>query len=246
MKAGRSVNHVSSARLLAASLLIFFHCAQLTKAAQSTPADPPCEHAGFASSVHDISIDQEADRAAIKTAEGMLFVWNAQRLSFTLSIKGKDIRPLGDSEHIFFNVDGRILQIQLASIRDFAPDAKERKLDNTSILAAHRDWESRFIEELLHSKIKVQSFNTKLASGSDASVWQFDMPDGMNSEIRKQLYLSIVSGDYVLLLNSGATAIISDDAGHKFLQDTIATLKISATPIDVKVLSETIRKGGTP
>lgn len=183
---------------------------------------------------------------AIKTIDGYLLVWNRPDLHFTVLIKGKDIKPLNDSEHVFFNVDGMVFQIQLASVSEFAPDAKEKKLDDKAILDAHRDWESKFIEGLLGNKLKLQSFNAKLSTGGEASLWQFEMPQGMNAEARKQLYLTVVRGDYVLLLNSVATATISEETSRKFLLDTMSTLKISSTPIDVKKLSESIRKSGGP
>jgi hypothetical protein len=193
-----------------------------------------------------ITLQQEDGRSAIKTDEGMLFVWNQPGLSFSILLKGKEIKPLNDPEHIFFSVDGRVLQIQLAGIINFAPDAKEKKLDDKAILAAHRDWEAKYIEELIHSKITVRTFNTKLSNGGDAMIWQFDMPKEMNAEAQKQLYLTLVAKDYVLLLNSEATASTPDADGRKFLLDTVATLKISPTPIDVKKLSESIRAGNKP
>jgi hypothetical protein len=184
--------------------------------------------------------------SAIKTDEGLLFVWNVRGLYFTLAINGKQVKPIDDPDHIYFMVDGKVLQIQVAEIENFAPGAREKKLDDRAILAAHRDWEAKFVEGLLKSKLTVQTFNAKLSNGGDASMWQFDMPESVNEEARKQLYLTIVSKDYVLLLNSPATAEISDVEGRKFLLDTVATLKISPAPIDVKKLSESIRKAGTP
>lgn len=184
--------------------------------------------------------------ATIKTVEGAIFVWNARGLYFSLGIKGAEIKPLDDPEHIFLSVDGRVLQIQLAAIKNFAPDAKEKKLDDKAILAAHRDWESKYIEELIHSKLTLRTFNAKLSNGSDASMWQFDMPAGLNTQAEKQLYLTLVAKDYVLMLNSEANATISDADGRKFLLDTIASLKFSPTPIDVKKLSESIGAGNKP
>jgi hypothetical protein len=197
-------------------------------------------------SVMNVSPQQPDGWVAIKTDEGILFVWNMRGLYFTLSLKGKTIKPLDDPAHIFFMVDGRVLQIQVASIKEFAPNAKEKKLDDKAVLAAHRDWEAKYIEELVHSKLKVQTFNAKLSNGSDASMWQFDMPEGMNAEVKQQLYLTVVSKDYVLMLNSEATATMSDVDGRKFLLDTIASLKLSPIPIDVKQLSDSIRKGVAP
>jgi hypothetical protein len=196
--------------------------------------------------VTEVTSQHEDGWAAITTNEGVLFVWNLHGLHFTLAIKGKEVKPINDPDHIFFNVDGRILQIQLASIKDFAPDAKQKKLDDRSILAAHRNWESNYIEGLLKSKLTVQTFNAKLSNGSAALMWQYDMPKVMNAEAKKQLYVTAVKNDYVLMLNSEATAAISDADGRKFLMDTIATFKPSPTPIDVKQLSESIRKGVAP
>ena len=192
------------------------------------------------------TLQQEDGWSAIKTDEGILFVWNQPGLSFSILLKGKEIKPLNDPQHIFFSVDGRILQIQLAGIINFAPNAKEKKLDDKAILAIHRDWEVKYVEGLLHSKVTVQTFNTKLSNGADALMWQFDMPKEMNAEAQKQLYLTLVAKDYVLLLNSESTAALPDADGRKFLLDTIATLKISATLIEVKKLSESIRAGNKP
>jgi hypothetical protein len=222
--------------VLAIALLVVVSASEKLTAAQQQPGS------------QDQTVASQADDglATIKTSDGVLFVWNLEELHFSLAIKGKDIKPQGDSEHIFFSVDGRVLQIQAAAIKQFAPDAKEKKLDERPILAAHRDWESKFIEELLHSKLRVQTFNVKLSNGSAASLWQFDMPEGMNADTQKQLYLTVVQGDFVVLLNSEVSATNSEEEGRKFLLDTMATLKTSPTPIDVKQLSESIRKGVGP
>jgi hypothetical protein len=196
--------------------------------------------------VIEVTQQQEEGWATIKTPDGLLFVWNLHGLYFTLSLKGKDIKPLDDPEHIFFNIDGRILQIQLAAIHNFAPDAKEKKLTDKSILAAHRDWEAAFVEGLLKSKLTVRTFNAKLSDGHEALMWQFDMPEGRGGEAKKQLYLTVVKTDYVLLLNTVATAAIPDSDSRKFLLDTVATFKPSPTPIDLQKLSESIRKSAGP
>jgi hypothetical protein len=190
-----------------------------------------------------IAKGQEDGPAAIRTSDGYLFVWNRQDLHFSLSIKGKDIQPLNDTEHIFFNVDGKVFQIQSLPINNFLSG---QRLDDKSILAAHRDWESKFVEGLLSKKLTVQSSSEKLGNGSDILLWQFDMPQGLDDDAKKQLYLTLVSKDYVLLFNSVATKTISESVARKFLLDTVATLKISSVPISVKELQEAIRKRSAP
>jgi len=55
-----------------------------------------------------VSLTQENGWTAIKTDDGVLFIWNREGLHFTLSIKGSDIRPMNDPDHIFFVVDGLV------------------------------------------------------------------------------------------------------------------------------------------
>src|SRR5258707_12514877 len=159
-------------------------------------------------------ITQEDGWTALKTDDGILFVWNRTGLHFTLSVKGKDIRPMNDPNNIFFVVDGLILQIQSLPISNFAPDARKNKLDDKTILLAHRDWESKFLEdELLHSKLALKSSSEKLSNGLDALLWQFDLPEKFkNPDAKTQMYLTIVAKNYVILLNSVVSASVSETA----------------------------------
>ena len=190
-------------------------------------------------------ITQEDGWTALKTDDGILFVWNRTGLHFTLSVKGKDIRPMNDPNNIFFVVDGLILQIQSLPISNFAPDARKNKLDDKTILLAHRDWESGFLEtELLHTKIKVKSATEKLSAGIDALIWQYDLPENLkNPDATGQMYLTRVAQDYVILLNAVTSPAVTESAARRFLLDTIATLKISQDRIDIKKLQEAIQKG---
>jgi hypothetical protein len=225
---------------LASAGLMIAVLAALSPAVSSVNSVEPPNRSRF------VSLQQEDGWVAIKADDGILFVWNVKELHFTLAIKGKAIKPLNDPEHIFFDVDGKVLQVQVAAVREFAPDAKEKKLDDRAILAAHRDWESSFIEGLLKSKVQLHTFNVRLSSGGDASLWQFDMPAGMNAEVKTQEYVTVVRNDYVVMLNSEATVTTPEEASRKFLLDTMATLKTSPDPIDVKKLAESVRKGVAP
>ena len=195
-------------------------------------------------SIRADSTSQEDGWTALKTDAGILFVWNRKDLSFTLLVKGNEIRPMDTSDNIFFSVDGLPFQIQSLPISNFAPDARKNKLDDKAILFAHRDWEAKFIaEELLHHKLTVQTSVVKLTNGSEALIWQFDVPKEVGGDARKQLYVTVVSKDYVILLNSIVNDTVSEETVRKFLLDTINTLKVSDTRIDVKKLQESIRKG---
>jgi hypothetical protein len=190
-----------------------------------------------------VTYQQEDGWALITTEDGVLFVWNIQKLHFTVAIKGKDIKRVDDPDHIFLAVDGKILQIQAAEIRNFAPDAKAKKLDDKAVLAAHREWESKYIGELLKSKLTLHSFSVNMSALGAASLWEYDMPAGMNAEVKTQVYMTVVRGDYVVLLNCEATTTSPEVEVRKFLMETMATLKTSDVPIDIQKLSESIRAG---
>lgn len=182
---------------------------------------------------------------ALKTADGLLFIWNQPGLSFTISIKGNEIRPLDAGQNIFFEVDGLLLQIQSLPITNFAADARKNHLSDEAILNAHRDWEVGFIEnELLHQKISVKSSAEKLPNGTQALAWQYDLPEGLrNPDAHTQMYLVLIAKDYVILLNSVAKSASSEPAVQNFLRTNMSTLKISSERIDVKKEQEKIRKG---
>lgn len=190
---------------------------------------------------------QENGVNAIKTADGFVLVWNQPNIHFTLGVKGKDVRPINSTEHVFFNVDGVVFQVQCVAISEFVKDAQKKKLDDMSILLAHRDWESQFIESaLLGKKLNVQTVPQKLSNAVEALLWKFEMPlmpEVANSSAKEQIYLTVVSGDHVILLNSVVDEAISESTAQKFLLDTISTLKVSSTPINLQEMQESIRKG---
>jgi len=189
---------------------------------------------------------QEDGVAAIKTANGFLLVWNHPGNYFTLEIKGKEIRPLNSTEHVFLEVDGIIVQVQSVAISEFLKPDKNAGKEAQPILVAHRDWETKYIEStLLGKKISVQSSPQKLSNGREALFWKYDMPAGLNSEARKQLHLTSVLGDYVLTLNGVVTDKVKEEVVKQYLLDTVLTLKLSSKPINLQELQESIRRGAS-
>ncbi len=190
---------------------------------------------------------QESGVSAVKTADGFVLVWNEPGVYFTLAVKGRNVRPMNSTEHVFFNVDGVVFQVQTVAVKEFMKDFRDGKPDDATILAAHRDWESKFISEsLLGAKLDVKTAPLKLGDGRDALLWKFDMPEmpeGAQSSAKEQLYLTVVSGDHVILLNGVVEGDVPEAAVQKFLLDTLSTLRASAKPINLRELQEAIRKG---
>jgi hydrogenase maturation factor len=184
---------------------------------------------------------EDYSSGAIKTAAGYLLVWNEKNNHYMLEIKGKNVRQ-SSTERIFFNVDGMFLQINTAHTDNFLKDANKKKLDDKTILATHRDWEAKYMEGEYKEKLKVESSWQKLDNGKDALLWQIDVPPSARGNVKKQIYLTVMKGDYVLMLGGVETDKVEESATKELLLNTVATLKVSDKPIDLRKLQEAIRK----
>jgi hypothetical protein len=90
----------------------------------------------------------------------------------------------------------------------------------------------------------VGNFHIEFAGGKIALAWSFEMPLNLHSDASRQIYLSVVRKDRVVLLNGAVTSQTSGDAVERLLEDCLATLRVSEKPIDVKKLQVKIRKDG--
>jgi hydrogenase maturation factor len=184
---------------------------------------------------------EDYSSGAIKTRYGFLLVWNAPNNHYTLEIRGKNVRQIA-TKHVQFSVDGMFLQILTSPTKDFIEDAKRQKLNDRAILEAHRDWEVKFMESDYKEKLKVESSWQKLSNGKDTLVWQIDVPESARSNVKKQVSLTLIKGDYVLMLGGVVTDRIEERASRELLLNTIETLKVSDKPINLLKLQESIRK----
>jgi len=187
---------------------------------------------------------QEREQSGmIKTAKGVLLVWNEPGNYYTIEIKGNKIVPA--EQPLLFQVDGMFFQIQTVAKNDFLKGKDDKRLDDKAILAAHRDWEGDYLSGLLKKKLQIDSEWLKLVNGNDALAWTYDMPKAMvpDGSAKKQLYLAVVKCDHVLLLNSALTSNDDVKAIHQLLIDTMNTLKSSDKPVSLQKAADMVRNG---
>jgi len=179
----------------------------------------------------------------IRTANGYLVVWNEPGNYYTIEIRGRDIKPIPDHQ-LWFTIDGKFFQIVTPSTSEFVKAAAGAKIDDRQVLTAHRDWESDYISQTLRAKFKVDSTWQKLANGTDALAWSFDMPKVAEKQTAKrQLYLAVVKGDHVLALNTVVETDGEENALWQLLTDTMNRLKPSDKPLSLEKASEMVKKG---
>ena len=70
------------------------------------------------------------------------------------------------------------------------------------------------------------------------------MPKGLDAEAKKQIFLTVVSGNHVLLLNGVVTDKFEEKTVRQILVSTMSTLKVSPIPIKLREVQESIRKTG--
>jgi len=182
----------------------------------------------------------------IKTDKGVLLVWNEPRNYYILEIKGEKILPVptNPNERIIFIIDHKFLQILTVATKSFLKDEKARKqADEKAILTLHRDWEAQRIEKTIQEKLNVQSSWQKLNTGKEVLAWEYEMQAKAGRDVKKQIYMSVVKGDYVFMLNGAATEKTSETVVKQMLLDILSTLKPSEKPIDFNKVQESIKRG---
>lgn len=181
----------------------------------------------------------------IKTKDGVLVVWNEPNNYFTAEIKGRQIVPAGQGPNLYFNVDGRFLQINTAPLSDFWKQPVDR-LHSSDVLREHRQWELDYLGKIFGRQLFASTDWLKLTSGETALSWSFNVPNATSdqNQAKKQFYITTVNGDRVYLVNSALTSIDNDEqAIRKYLLDTINTMKRLDKPLSLDKAAETIRRG---
>jgi hypothetical protein len=184
-----------------------------------------------------------AESTLIRTKTGVLLVHNEAGLNFTLALTGKDIQPMDSQDHIFVKIDGRVTQLHTVSIAEFAPELKDRKLNDWLLLERHRDWEADYIGNALGTKVKVTSEVLTLNQNRPALFWSFPVPAEVDKQTKSQLYLTVVSGKQVIMINCAVQTNDYEALVRKFMIEAMNTLKLSDKAIDVQAVQEAIRKG---
>lgn len=176
---------------------------------------------------------QQADQVvALKSEAGVLLVWNEPGNHFTVELRGDEIEPLPESGHVFFRVEGVVVQVGAIGVDEFAHGAGGRPIPE--ILAAHRDWEARYIGGRLGAQIVIQSSEVDLGPIGKGLLWGYDMPPGLDAEAKKQIYLTVLNKRHVLYFNGVVTAAAAEGRVTKLLMTVASSLRVSRDRVDVK------------
>jgi hypothetical protein len=188
------------------------------------------------------SNQQERSVSAIRTPAGAILVWNQADNYFTLDINGKEVLPNNSTNDVMFKVDGLFLQVQAAAFSEIFKESSAKGKTAESILLAHRDWESEYAEGVFGKKLSVQSAPVKLKNGNDALFWSYDMPADVKADAKKQVFLTTIHNEFVVILNSAVLDTTQEAEIRQLLTKTLETMKVSQKPFDVEKLRDSVIK----
>jgi hypothetical protein len=168
-----------------------------------------------------------AEDRAIQTEHGYRVVSEGPGNAFTLEITGVVEQQHIEGAPLFFSVDKQVLQVLAPEIKSFLPPRQSKKMDDRAILAVHRDYEAKYLEEANQTRLSVESSWKTLDNGRDALLWTFKMSPQGTQNVIEQVYLTTIAGDRVLILVTPLTDPSEKDAAIQLQLRTASTLKMS-------------------
>ncbi len=86
--------------------------------------------------------------------------------------------------------------------------------------------EAEFLSEQFKAKINLQMIKAPLSQDKDVLIWYYEMPQGMNEQVKFQLYSNIIIGDKIIGFASPQFSDQKFESVRDFLMDIISTLKV--------------------
>ncbi|PYT01030.1 MAG: hypothetical protein DMF63_05035 [Acidobacteria bacterium] len=187
-----------------------------------------------------LSAQNENIRGIVRTASGVLVVWNEPGNNFTLDVKGSDFESIPNTQ-VAFLLDGKFLQVVTAATSDVLAESQaQKKLDDNDLLIAHQTWETKYVKNDAGSKPKISSEFIKLSNGKTALLWSYRMSEKTDEE--RPVFLTVVKDDHILELNGKITTKVTQTVTRNFLLETIQTLKTSTNPLTQEEAQRRARK----
>jgi hypothetical protein len=178
------------------------------------------------------------DVAGIKDEDGMIVIWNQSPPYFKVKVEGRDVAGYG-SEYLMFTVDGVMLQIQSTALREFCPD--ESLKDPEAILIAHRDWECRYMQDVLRTKCTLRSWTGRLTDGSPVLYWDVTPDKAPSNGATTRVFCTRYKDGSVITTNSVETADVNLDRAKNIAFYAISHIDFSNDKFDMKKIQEQLQ-----
>lgn len=179
-----------------------------------------------------------AQPASIKTEKGYLHVHNADPLSFTLDVAGKNVSAKQAAGNPAFEVDGSLIQVLVVNRKEF--DA-EKTATGKQILYEHQAWELDYLKTIFEQPLKAESSEVTIKDGV-ALFWSFVRPK-FADEFDRDCFLTYSFGEDIVGLSTPLKKTEKIADGQNRLVAVLKTIKFSKTRFDIKKMAEDIKRG---
>jgi len=142
----------------------------------------------------------EAAFVPAKAGVGAMIVYTGENHSFTIEIKGKDIKNNGQPNYLMVGdqiVQSAILPIPKKTEVENPPLVKQRE-----ILRTYINYELDYFKNTLKQGYSNLKMDWEIVNGRQFVYWHFDMPKDDNKHVKKQIYVSTICFNQILDLNA--------------------------------------------
>lgn len=149
---------------------------------------------------------------------------------FVIQVDGK---AKASNRQNIISIDKYSLQGVIANKENFS---KATDTSDLSPLIRYAMSESKQLGTAMKSTITPQLVKAPISSSKNVLLWSFDMPPGMNQQVKAQLFVNIVFGDKIFGLSCPQFNDQDYNKVRDFLMDAISSLTLIRTKTDLKVL----------
>lgn len=176
----------------------------------------------------------------MKSEHGVLWVDNNGNSNFTIELKGKDVRPL--KEFPYMMADGIQLQIRRTDVKELFTSPPKTRPSDAEILKAHQQWELKYIEETIQSKVTSRTDIISETVKRPALLWAFSMPAKSPDQPYEQLFVTTINKDAVIILSAPVFKKEESDKVANYLTQTLGTIQTSEKTFDIKEVQKKMKE----
>lgn len=172
-----------------------------------------------------------------RNREGRFMAYNFPHSHFTVRVEGENVTP-AKRPYVFF-VDNRALQLVTVDLRDVNSFSSCK--NQTDSLRAHQKYELKYLEGILSQPLTLSGDEILAKDGKTFLFWHFDTPPEMNVQLGLHVYVTMIIGDKLLMLNTAGTKVEQLDELKRWITKFAFTVEVYPHTINIAKLMNEIK-----
>ncbi len=177
----------------------------------------------------------------IRSATGVLMIWNSPLACFTFELPGREFSNI-EHERFLVVVDGKVIQPTPFSRRTLVSEPGADIRSDKELLRYLASREGTYISGLYDAPLDLRLEEVTLNNGQPALYWWFNTPADTGNSIKKQLNLNVVQDSLVLLLNTPLLGEFLESDLKNYLVMVANSVQLSSSPINPDSVSNAYKR----